>query len=121
MEIRVLGSLLEAPSHAEPKPHPQQLVETDAAVGEFANVNGIQEALLKVGELCVCLLPAVERVQVTLHRDSEDDSVGPHFKVLTKATVQQILEAEDALHIALFRDVDVAALSALSIGYEFVG
>lgn len=117
-ESGTLGNLLQV-TEAQHKAASQQLIVSDASADAFAVEKGIQAAVLRIGELCILLVPSVSRVQVELHRDQDDETIGLHFGVRTRASVQQVLDAEDRLHLAIFEMIDVGEFPSFSIGYGF--
>ena len=86
----------------------------------FASTAGLRIDAEVVSSLTRNLVPGTRRVVVDVVRDPEDGESSLHLTVRTSASPDDVVAAEDQLHVALFERLTPAARMFFSIAYEFV-
>ena len=98
---------------------PRFIVTQEAnAFADAANVRTDVDVLCR---LVLRLLPAAEHALMAVVQDLEDGTSSLHVTVRTSAAVDEVVDAEDQLHNAMFDHLTPASRSLFSIGYEFGG
>ena len=98
---------------------PRFIVTQEAnAFADAANVRTDVDILCR---LVLRLLPAAEHALMAVVQDLEDGTSSLHVTVRTSAAVDEVVDAEDQLHNAMFDHLTPASRSLFSIGYEFGG
>ena len=96
---------------------PRIIVTQEAsAFADAANVRTDVDILCR---LVLRLLPAAEHALMTVVHDLEDGTSSLHVTVRTSAAVDEVVDAEDQLHNAMFDHLTPASRLLFSISYEF--
>ena len=85
----------------------------------FADAENVRTDVDVLCRLVLRLLPEAVHALVTVVPDLEDGTSSLHVTVRTSAAVDEIVDAEDQLHNAMFDHLTPASRSLFSIGYEF--
>ena len=85
----------------------------------FADAENIRTDVEVLCRLALQMLPDAVHALVTVVPDLEDGTSSLHVTVRTSAAMDEIVDAEDQLHNAMFDHLTPASRSLFSIGYEF--
>lgn len=95
-------------------------IEVTGEADRLARALGARRDANMVLRLAQRLVPGAEHARMTVVHDFEDGATGLHVTVRTSASPDEVVDAEDRLHEALFDRLTPVGRSRFSIGYDFV-